>query len=160
MKKLLALLLLVNVSSLFAQTFTDTIATPIGDFSLVTNEEGEVSSAFSDETTVTSDGGTVEFVGVTSGARFADEQTILGEGIAMKLAPNPASNVVEVQLTGITGAVTLTAINVLGQIVYSANLNVESGRPLYIPAQQWGSGNYLIMINAGSQVLQEKLVVK
>lgn len=80
----------------------------------------------------------------------------------LKLYPNPASNNVTIQLMSKeTSNATLKVTNIMGQVVYTENVSVETGNNQHtINVSSFGAGFYLVNIytNAGSTT--QKLIVR
>ena len=159
MKNISFFFLIGIVSSSYAQTTTDSISTLLGEFVLITTEETEESTGYMEESFTTSDGGTVEFVAINSGARFAAPANV-SQTMAVKISPNPSADVVQLEISSVEGQVSIVVTDVLGQVVYSSNLNVDKSRTTYLPSQLWASGTYLIVVSAGGEVTTERLVIE
>lgn len=159
MKKLLSILALSFSVTVYAQSVTDSVNTSIGDFIVVSSEEIEESSAVTEESTSTSDGGSVELVTPGfSGARLSS--SVVTSQLNVRLAPNPSSGVVELQVIGVEGVTSIVVTNLLGQVVYSTNISVTNTRTTYLPAQLWTSGTYIVVTSAGGQTVSTRLIVE
>lgn len=120
--------------------------------------ELEQSASYSSQITTTSDGGTSELITPeTSSERLALGAT--ANNLQIQLAPNPSSGVVELNISGAYGAASIVVTDLLGQIIYSTTLAVNSMRTAYLPAQLWTSGTYIIVTSCGGQTATQRLIV-
>lgn len=142
---------------LFGQT-TDSIATPYGEFTLETTDSILPSTGFIDESSATSDGGTSDFVEITSGARMAPPVSQVA-GLIISLTPNPASENVQLNISGIESPVEIKVLDLTGRIIYSRSLVVQINQTILLPASQWSEGTYTVTVICGTTVLTEHLVV-
>lgn len=150
---------IISSSIIHAQTVTDSVNTSIGDFVLVTSESIESSQVYSEETITTSDGGSGAFVAVSSNARFM-LQPATGSALQISLLPNPTAGTTELKVIGMSGSAAIIVTNVLGQVVYSSNQNIDSVKQIFLPSQLWESGTYLVVVNNGQEVKSERLIVQ
>lgn len=77
----------------------------------------------------------------------------------MMLVPNPTTEVTELRVSGMTGSITIVVTDVLRQVVYSSNQNIDSSKQVFLPSQLWSSGSYMVVVNNGQTVKAEKLIV-
>ena len=159
MKNLFSILAISLCTCVYSQTVTDSIATPIGDFVVISEESTEQSNEYAQETATTSDGGSINLItaGISS-ERMSSSRIV--SALNVTLAPNPTSGLVELNITGVEGATTVVVTNVLGQIVYSNSVQVNSSRTMYLPAQLWLGGTYMVVISAGGQTVSKRLIVE
>jgi hypothetical protein len=159
MKKLTLSFLLISVAS-FAQTTTDSISTPLGDFVLISEEEIEESTGYLDETSTTSDGGTAQLLELSSGARLAQPMSEVTTVMTITMMPNPTAGIVEMYIKDASGSISISVKDVLGQTVYETSLICDGSRTAYLPAQTWASGTYIVNVRGTSSTLTERLVVR
>ncbi len=160
MKKLIFFSLVFVTTTTFAQTTTDSIATPLGEFVLVTTEEMTESTGYIEETSTTADGGTAEFLEISSGARYAAPKAEVGSMLVVEMLPNPAHGVVQLNISGVVSGVTITVTDLLGQIVYSTTLAIDGERTAYLPSQTWASGTYIVSVSSSQNLFAERLIVQ
>jgi hypothetical protein len=92
----------------------------------------------------------------------------IGDGIQdnnlseMKIFPNPASSLVHVALLSKESTTAVLSItNMMGQLVYSENINLENGQNQYqIPVNSLGAGFYLLNIKSPIGVSTQKLIIR
>lgn len=92
----------------------------------------------------------------------------IGDGIQdnnlseMKIFPNPASSLVHVALLSKESTTAVLSItNMMGQLVYSENINLENGQNQYqIPVNGLGAGFYLLNIKSSKGVSTQKLIIR
>jgi len=150
---------LLGVTCTVQAQITDSLVTPLGAFVLVTIEDAEESTGYSEESLTTSDGGTIEFVAINSGARFASAINE-NQKMVVNISPNPSADVAQLKISGVDGPVSIVVTNTLGQMVYTSTITVTQSRTTYLPVQVWPAGTYLVVISAGGAVETERLVVQ
>jgi hypothetical protein len=79
------------------------------------------------------------------------------EEVGVSIYPNPVSNVLTVNATGVEGSVELKMVDVLGKVILS-----ESGAPLNkVDVSNFKNGVYLVYVyNKGSLIQTKRIVVK
>jgi hypothetical protein len=65
---------------------------------------------------------------------------------SVRLYPNPASDLVRVDLRSVSGNCTYRLVNTLGQVVAAGT--AEGGSELVLHVGQWTSGLYLVQVEA------------
>ncbi|MDX9891214.1 MAG: T9SS type A sorting domain-containing protein [Bacteroidales bacterium] len=80
----------------------------------------------------------------------------------LKLYPNPASNNVTIQLMSKESSnATLKVTNIMGQVVYTENVSVETGNNQHtINVSSFGAGFYLVNIYTTAGSTTQKLIVR
>ena len=78
--------------------------------------------------------------------------------VKMTLAPNPATSQVAMSLSGVTGMVNCSIIDMSGRVVYSKVINAEHNTN--IDLSNVPAGAYFVRINNDSFVKVEKLIVR
>jgi hypothetical protein len=160
MKKL-AFILVGCSGCLAAQTSTDSISTSFGEFVLISEEQIEVSTGYVDETSTTSDGGTAQFLEVSSGARLAPPISETTEmNMIISMMPNPTSGITEMQIQNASGSVLISVTDLLGQTIYSCTIAVDGNRTAYLPSQLWTSGSYFVNVRYNGSIITERLIVE
>ncbi len=94
--------------------------------------------------------------------------TIVGVGIeeipgaSVSLSPNPASNMLNIAISGLQGAdVTLEISNMLGQQVYIENVkNMKEGYTSAIDVNNFEKGIYLVSIRTADHATTQKLIIE
>ncbi len=159
MKHSLFLFLAFLSCHVFAQA-TDSISTPLGDFVVVTTEEILESNGYEEESTTTSDGGSAEFLMISSGARFAGPQLESTGVLSVRMNPNPANEIVQLDISGVSGSVEIAVTDLLGREVYNNTLAIAGSRVVYLPTQTWTNGTFLVVIRSEGQQHTERLIVE
>lgn len=160
MKNILIIVLCSTVE-LYAQTSTDSLSTPLGEFVLISEEEIEESTGYLDETSTTSDGGTAQLIELSSGARHAQPMAeTVSASMTISMMPNPTAGIVEMQIKDVAGSVSISITDLLGQTVYTTSLVVDGSRTAYLPAQTWSSGTYIVNVRGANSNITERLVVR
>jgi hypothetical protein len=154
---LTALVLICTVA--YCQNASDSINTSIGDFILITSESIESSEVYAEEVITTEDGGSGEFVAAASSARFA-QTPVTSTNLQVRVMPNPTPEAVELFIDGMSGTASVVVTDVLGQVVFSSRAIVDSSTRVFLPAQWWTSGTYLIVVSNGVDVKTERLIVE
>jgi hypothetical protein len=65
---------------------------------------------------------------------------------SVRVFPNPTSDLVRVDLSGVTGACTYRLVNALGQVVAAGT--AQGGAELTLSVAQWTSGLYFVQVEA------------
>lgn len=93
-------------------------------------------------------------VTVTSTLAVGDQKQ---EEVGVSIYPNPVSNVLTVNATGVEGSVELKMVDVLGKVILS-----ESGAPLNkVDVSNFKNGVYLVYVyNKGSLIQTKRIVIK
>ena len=82
----------------------------------------------------------------------------LASDVVMQLAPNPATSQVAMVLSGVTGMVNCSIIDMSGRVVYNNTVNAEARNT--IDLSNVPAGAYFVRINNDSFVKVEKLIVR
>lgn len=80
----------------------------------------------------------------------------LSSNSGLKVYPNPANDVVSVDVLDLTGEATITIENILGQIVYTNKTNQKLNQ---FNISTISTGVYLVKIKSGNQYLSQKLII-
>ncbi len=93
-------------------------------------------------------------VRITSVLGVADQQQ---EEVAVSVYPNPVSNILTVNTTGLEGSVELKMVDVLGKVVLT-----ESGAPMNkVDVSNFKNGVYLVYVyNKGDLIQTKRIVIK
>lgn len=78
--------------------------------------------------------------------------------VSLKLAPNPATSTVKLNLTGVTGMVNCNIIDMSGRVVYEANINAEGEH--IINVNNIPAGAYFVRVTNDTFSKIEKLIIK
>lgn len=76
----------------------------------------------------------------------------------MSLSPNPATSTVKLNLSGVTGMVDCSIIDMSGRVVYNANVNAESENVINV--SEIPAGAYFVRVTNNSFSKIEKLIIK
>lgn len=100
--------------------------------------------------------------GYTITATFRYEEWGIDDPIAdfvgLKLAPNPATSSVKMNIQGVNGMVNCSIIDMSGRVVYNANVNAEAETTLNVSSMP--AGAYFVRITNDSFSKVEKLIIK
>lgn len=79
----------------------------------------------------------------------------------IKVYPNPTENNFTVELNGNGQNMNVQVLDAVGKTVYQKQVqNVTEGTTLSIVTNQWASGYYLLKVQAGDEVHNEKLILR
>ncbi|HYG49293.1 MAG TPA: agmatine deiminase family protein, partial [Flavobacteriales bacterium] len=79
----------------------------------------------------------------------------------MNIFPNPAGAITCIDLTNVSGNITVTLQNLLGQhteVLFSGN--VDMNKKVFFNASQYEAGTYLVKVNTANGVMVSKVIVK
>ena len=78
--------------------------------------------------------------------------------VSMRLAPNPATNAVKMNLSGVEGKVNCSIIDMSGRVIYNANVNAEVEQTIDLSGVP--AGAYFVRVTNDSFSKVEKLIIK
>ena len=82
----------------------------------------------------------------------------IAANVGLKLAPNPATSTVKLNISGVTGMVNCNIIDMSGRVVYNTNINAEAETMLNV--SNMPAGAYFVRITNDSFSKVEKLIIK
>ena len=89
-----------------------------------------------------------------------DEEPAEAKAINMNVYPNPASNNVNVVMTGVKGQTVITVHDMSGKAVTSMKVDVDSnGQVINLPVDNYSQGIYFIKVVNGSAIMTKKLII-
>ena len=79
----------------------------------------------------------------------------------MKMYPNPAKDLVNITFSAKNAeSGVVSVMNLMGQIVYTANLEVNEGNNMItVPVKQLTSGVYMVTLQTNTGISTQKLIV-
>ncbi len=88
-----------------------------------------------------------------------DEENV-AEALNMNVYPNPASNNVNVVLSGVKGQTVLTVHDMSGKVVSNMRVDIDDNNQIInIPVSDYSQGIYFIKVVNGSAVMTKKLII-
>jgi hypothetical protein len=78
--------------------------------------------------------------------------------VSLKLAPNPATSTVKLNLTGVTGKVDCNIIDMSGRVIYNASINAETEHTTNV--SNIPAGAYFVRVTNDTFSKIEKLIIK
>lgn len=88
-----------------------------------------------------------------------DEDNV-AEALNMNVYPNPASNNVNVVLSGVKGQTVLTVHDMSGKVVNNMRVDIDDNNQIInIPVSDYSQGIYFIKVVNGSAVMTKKLII-
>ena len=93
-------------------------------------------------------------------AHYVDYLSIdpVAANVSMRLAPNPATNAVKMNLSGVEGKVNCSIIDMSGRVIYNANVNAEVEQTIDLSGVP--AGAYFVRVTNDSFSKVEKLIIK
>ena len=93
-------------------------------------------------------------------AHYVDYLSIdpVAANVSMRLAPNPATNAVKMNLSGVEGKVNCSIIDMSGRVIYNANINAEVEQTIDLSGVP--AGAYFVRVTNDSFSKVEKLIIK
>ena len=88
------------------------------------------------------------------------EESVESEEINMNVYPNPASNNVNVVMTGVKGQTVISVHDMSGKVVTSMNVDLDDNNQIIsLPVDNFSQGIYFIKAVNGSAVMTKKLII-
>lgn len=87
-------------------------------------------------------------------------EEVAAEKVDMNVYPNPASNNVNVVLTGVKGQTMITVHDMSGKAVSSMKVDIDdNGQIINLPVDNYSQGIYFIKVINGNAVMTKKLII-
>ena len=88
-------------------------------------------------------------------------ERVSNKTIQLNIHPNPAKNILHIQLNkAIAGKYNIEIINLLGKVLLRKQINcVEGNNEFSIPATNFPDGNYILIVK-GNEVLEQRFIIK
>lgn len=87
-------------------------------------------------------------------------EEVAAEKVDMNVYPNPASNNVNVVLTGVKGQTMITVHDMSGKAVSSMRVDIDdNGQIINLPVDNYSQGIYFIKVINGNAVMTKKLII-
>lgn len=78
--------------------------------------------------------------------------------VGLSLAPNPATSTVKLNISGVTGMVDCSIIDMSGRVIYNANINAESQSTINV--SNFPAGAYFVRVTNNTFSKIEKLIIR
>jgi len=78
----------------------------------------------------------------------------------LNIYPNPANNIIHVEIPNTLRAATLKIFNVTGSLVYNENLESITNNIKSISTEDFAEGIYMIQIESEQDIFIQKLLIK
>lgn len=87
-----------------------------------------------------------------------DVNNVQGEGAALNIYPNPASNSLTISVTGGEQLSDVMIVNTLGAVVYRNTATANSDK-LVVDVSNLAAGNYIVRVSNGDAILSKPLII-
>lgn len=84
---------------------------------------------------------------------------LIGKDLVMQVAPNPATDRVQITLENINETATLQITGLDGRVIQQAKLEAATTRNIQLDVSQWPKGIYMLRLESNENVLTQKLSI-